>query len=124
MRHEFLVVTGSLLAGLVHLWHNRPSCISFALALSAFAKLAEDAYSSKNDGTWPFVPRKLEDLKEWTELEVAAAEQYWWEKYGGLSKQLCNRQQPLTQKTFLEYRNKHTFNAKKPGLPASWTPKK
>ncbi|MEW9899670.1 hypothetical protein ABWL39_13675 [Chitinivorax sp. PXF-14] len=81
------------------------------------------AYQSDDATKWPYYPSKLENCKEFTELETAAAEQYWWEKHGGLSGKLLNKQQPLTLATFNKYRTAKTYRGTSKGFPSGWAPK-
>lgn len=80
-------------------------------------------YDPNADTHWPYYPRKLANLKEVTLLEVAAAEEYYWELYGGLEGKLENRQQPLKLQTFNKYKNANTWRPKEKGFAASWAPK-
>jgi len=67
---------------------------------------------------------QLYACKRFTPLEITASEEFYWEHYGGLEKKLENRQQPLTKKTFLRYKNPSTFRGKVVKFPSdSWTPK-
>ena len=86
---------------------------------SAFS---DTAYQYEDDEKWPYYPRKLYDCKDYTWLEIIASEQFYWEHYGGLNKQLLNKQQPITNQTFLKYKTNGTWtNAK--GFPPGWAPK-
>lgn len=86
--------------------------------------VADNAYQSPNSKNWPYYPVKLEDCKDFTELETAASEQYWFEKHGGLTGALLNKQQPLTLATFNKYKNASTYRGTAKGFPAGWSPKK
>ncbi len=87
-----------------------------------YSKVAIGGYDSSDETNWPFYPRKLFDCKDYTELELAAAEQYYWEQYGGLSGKLKNSQQPLTKATFFKYKSGTTWSNTK-GFPPGWSPK-
>lgn len=86
------------------------------------SKFNDAAYQNKNDEKWPYYPRKLYDCKDYTWLEIVAAEQYYWEHYGGLSNKLLNSNQPLKKQTFLKYKSSGTWSNTK-GFPPGWTPK-
>lgn len=60
-----------------------------------------------------------------TKLELTAAEEYWWEHYGGLTGGLENRKQPLTLKRFNMCKSTAGFRGKKLGFPDgdNWKPK-
>lgn len=86
-------------------------------------KFGPDAYQSADSEKWPYYPRKLTDCKDYTPLETAASEQYWWEYHGGLTGKLLNKQQPLTLVTFLKYSTTQTYRGVAIGFPDKWKPK-
>ena len=81
-----------------------------------------NAYQSDDENAWPYYPRKLFDCKDFTWLETAASEQYYWEMNGGLNGDLYNKQVPLRSHTFLKYKNSGTWSGKV-GFPPGWAPK-
>ena len=70
-------------------------------------------------------PLLRENLKECTQLEVTAAERYWYDHYRLLGSPLENAIVPITKDTFLYYKNSSTFRGKEKGFPKgdSWAPK-
>lgn len=75
----------------------------------------------------PYQYEVLEKLKECTELEITAAEEWWWEKKGGLEGALVNKNQPLKKATFNRYKSTDTWrdDGKRIGLGGqNWSPKK
>jgi hypothetical protein len=86
---------------------------------------SDGAYGNPNADLWPFRPYKKWDCKDFTNLEVAASEQYYWEEYGGLDGELTqNSKQPLTLKTFIKYKNMPGTWTGLVNFPGGWSPKK
>ncbi|VEB41055.1 Uncharacterised protein [Chromobacterium violaceum] len=83
-----------------------------------------NAYQDSNTENWPYYPRKLYDCKNFTALETAASEQFYWESNGGFEGKLVNKNQPLRKDTFLKYKNDKTFRAKFAKFTENWTPRK
>ena len=83
---------------------------------------SDTAYQNEDETKWPYYPRKLSDCKDFTWLEIAASEQYYWESHGGLTGALLNKQQPITNQTFLKYKDGGTWSGTV-GFPPGWTPK-
>jgi len=82
------------------------------------------AYDNPDPDQWPYRPYKVFDCKNFTNLEVAASEQYYWEANGGLNGELTqNEVQPLTLATFLKYKNGQTWTGLV-GFPTGWKPKR
>ena len=79
------------------------------------------AYQHHDETKWPYYPRKLCDCKDYTWLEIAASEQYYWEFYGGPD-DLINKQTPLRRNTFFKYKNASTWSGTV-GFPPGWAPK-
>jgi hypothetical protein len=83
---------------------------------------ADTAYQYEDFTQWPYYPSKLYDCKDFTWLEIAASEQYYWELHGGLTGALLNKQKPILKQTFLKYKNSGTWSGTV-GFPPGWTPK-
>jgi hypothetical protein len=77
--------------------------------------------SDDDDNDWPYYPRELSGIKEKTNLEISAEEEYYYEEHGGLEGKLLNKIQPLKKSTFTIYKNPSTFRGA--GFPSHWEPK-
>lgn len=82
---------------------------------------------TSDDSDWAYVPRQLEFLGNVTKFEVTAAEQYWFQNYGGKSSLISTSggtpNQPMLKDTFNYYKTiKNNYDAKNIQLGNSWKP--
>lgn len=81
-------------------------------------------YSSEDTDDWPYVPRKLEGLKDVTRFEVTAAEQ-WWIEHEQATKKLDNRINAMTKATFEKYKTiPGNYDYTKIDVGKTWKPSK
>lgn len=72
--------------------------------------------------TWPYVPSRLEELKDVTRFETTAAEQWWYQSKGGQA-DLYNPNQIMLNATFHNYKDiGDNYDNKNIGVAAAWEP--
>lgn len=86
-----------------------------------YHKLPKGSYSGSIKN-WPFYPGIIETINNFTFFEAIAAQQYWWEHYGGLKGRLMNDSLPLKRTQFILFRGKGSWNGYLKGFPNGWVP--
>ncbi|GAB3109106.1 hypothetical protein G8770_23175 [Aestuariicella hydrocarbonica] len=71
---------------------------------------------------WPYYSAVIEKVFDFTRFEAAAAQQYWWEKYGGVKGSLKFAKQPLSRTQFILLRGKGCWDGYVKGFPNGWAP--
>ena len=72
--------------------------------------------------SWPYRHEAIETLSGFTYLEAVAAQQFWWEHYGGGCGRLPLQTQPLLRTEFILMRGKGCWEGYLKGFPNGWVP--